>query len=261
MELYCQQQILLQAGSGYGTSGTTPFASNLNDIPNVRKVLIDKGCPDDGQLSLVYNTLAGVNIRNLSNLYKVNEAGGDDLLRQGVLLDLYGMKIRESAQVQQHVAGSGASYVVNGATAKGATSIVIKTGTGTVLAGDIISIASAGGTFNYVVKTGVAAAGTIVIQGTQGLMVAAADGDVVTIKASFTGNLAIHRAAAELAMRPIKMPYGGDIAADRMTVQDPYSGLIFELAVYKGYQKVMIEVGCLYGVGVWKPDFIAIHQG
>lgn len=243
------------AGNAYGTAATTPFATTLNDIPNIRKLLVDRGCPDDGMLSGVWNTTAGVNLRNLSNLYKVNEAGSSELIRQGVLLDLYGLKIRESAQINSHTAGTGTSYVVNGATAKGATSVVIKTGSGTVLVGDVVVINSK----KYVVGTGVAAAGTIVLN--SGLLAAAADGDTVTIEATYTGNIVFHKAAVELAMRPIALPHGGDAAVDRMTVQDPWSGLIFELAMYKGYQKAMIEVGCLYGTKVWKSDFVAVHEG
>lgn len=255
MELDLLLEVNNQAGNAYGTSATTPFATTLNDIPNVRKLLVDRGCPDDGMLSAVYNTTAGVNLRNLSNLYKVNEAGGTELLRQGVLLDLYGLKIRESAQVGTHTAGTGTSYVLNGTHAVGATSIVIKTGSGTVLAGDVVTINSK----KYVVNVGVASAGTITIN--SGLQSAGSDGDTVTIAATYTGNVVFHRAAAELAMRPIALPYGSDAAVDRMTVQDPWSGLVFELAMYKGYQKAMIEVGCLYGVKAWKPDFIAVHQG
>jgi hypothetical protein len=255
MELDVLLAINNGAGNAYGTAGTTPFGTNLNDIPNVRKLLVDRGCPDDGNLSLVYNTAAGVKIRNISNLYKVNEAGSSDLLRQGMLLDLYGVKIRESAQINSHTAGSAASYVLNGAHAKGATSITVKTGSGTLLPGDIVVINSV----KYVVLVGLAAAGTFTIN--SGLLAAGADGDTVTPEASFTANVGFHKAAVELAMRPIALPHGGDAAVDRMTVQDPWSGLIFELAMYKGYQKAMIEVGCLYGTKVWKPDFCVIHEG
>jgi hypothetical protein len=250
----------LGAGAAYGTSGTTPFASNLADLPNVRKILVDHGCPDDGQLSAVYNTVAGVNLRNLSNLYKVNEAGSSELLRQGVLLDLYGLKIRESAQVNAHTAGSGTSYVMNdaGGFAVGRTSIPLDVGSGTVLAGDVVTFA--GDTNQYVVVTGIASAGTIVIA-SPGLRQTHADEDAMTITASYTGNVTFHKSALELGMRPIALPHGGDAAVDRMTVQDPWSGMIFELAHYRGYQKAMIEVGCLYGWKAWKPDFIVAHKG
>jgi hypothetical protein len=62
-------------------------------------------------------------------------------------------------------------------------------------------------------------------------------------------------------MRPPAMPNGGDSAVDVMTVQDPNSGLVFEIAVYKGYMKTMLEVRCLYGTKVWKPDHVATLMG
>lgn len=243
------------AGNAYGTAGTTPFASDLNDIPNIRKLLIDRGCPDDGMLSGIWNTTATVNIRNLANLYKVNEAGSADLLRNNVLLDLYGLKIRESAQVATPAVGTGTSYVLNGTHAIGATSITVKTGSGTVVAGDIVTIDSD----KYVATSGIASAGTFTIA--SGLLVAGADGDTVSIESQSTRNIVLHRDACELAMRPLANPYGGDLAKDSMIVQDDFSGLVFKLSHYVGFHKSMIEIGVLYGSMVWKPDFVCIHEG
>lgn len=87
------------AGS-VGTGGTTPFASDFGVIADVRKLLVDNGMPtNDGQASLVIDTAAGAKLRQLSSLTQVNTAGGTDLLRQGILLDLQGFGIRESANV------------------------------------------------------------------------------------------------------------------------------------------------------------------
>lgn len=242
------------AGGAYGTSGTTPFATTFNDVAELRKVLVDRGCPDDGQITGVWNTAAGTKLRQLSSLYKVNESGNDDMLRRGVLLDLYGVKLRESAQVASHTAGTGASYQLNGAHAVGATTITVDTGTGTILAGDVVTINSV----KYVVATALSG-GSFTIN--SGLRAAGADNDTVTVAASYTGNVAFHRNAVELCVRPVAMPFGGDAATDMMAVQDPKSGLIYTIAMYKGYQKAMIDVGVLYGYKVWKPDFVAINQG
>jgi len=46
-----------------------------------------------------------------------------------------------------------------------------------------------------------------------------------------------------------------------MMVQDPHSGLIFEIRVYKGYRKQMVEVAAAWGVKAWKPDNIALIMG
>ena len=121
------------ASRAVGTAGTTPFATTIDPVADVRKILVDNGCPMDGAVSLVMNTAAGTALRKVTNLYKVNESGGSDMLRQGVLLDLQGIMLRESAQISQVTKGTGASYTTNTAGyAVGATDIAIITG-GTVI--------------------------------------------------------------------------------------------------------------------------------
>ena len=245
------------ASRAYGTAGTTPFASNFNEIANLRKILVDNGCPMDGQVTMAINSIAGVNLRNLAQLQKVNEAGSEELLRRGELLNLQGLMLKESAGIADHTKGSGTSYLLSAAGSIGDTTISVDTGSGTIVAGDVITIA--GDTNKYVV-TSALAGGSCTI-GAPGLLVAAADNAAVTVGNSFTGNVAFHRAAVELGMRPMAQPNGGDAAVDRMTVQDPFSGLVFEIAAYKGYNKAMFDVSCLYGYKVWKGDFVAALLG
>jgi hypothetical protein len=247
------------ASRAVGTAGTTPFASNFNTVADVRKILADNGCPvNDRQISLVMDTSAGVNLRNLAQLQKANEAGNDNLLRQGVLLDLQGLAMRESAQVQSHTKGTGSGYLLNDASsAIGDTTIAADTGTGTVLAGDVVTFA--GTSHKYVVNSALSG-GSFTI-GAPGLRDAESDNDAITVGANFTGNVAFHRSALELAMRAPANPIGGDAASDMMLIQDPHSGLIFEVSVYKGYKKAMISVGAVWGVKAWKQEHIALLLG
>ena len=245
------------ASRATGTAGTTPFASTIDVVADVRKILVDNGCPMDGNVSLVMNTAAGAAMRKLTNLYKVNEAGGSDMLRQGVLLDLQGLMLRESAQISQVTKGTGAGYLLNGALAVGATTITVDTGSNTILAGDIVTFA--GTTDKYVVNTALSG-GSFTI-GAPGSLAVEADNDAVTVGNNYTPNMAFHKSAIELAIRPPALPMGGDAAVDMMTIQDPFSGLVFEIAAYKGYQKAMFEVRCLYGSKAWKSQHIATVLG
>lgn len=246
------------ASRAFGTAGTTPFGSSFSEVAEVRQILADNGMPmNDGQSSIVMNTLAGTNLRQLAQLQKANESGSDSMLRQGVLLDLQGLGLRESAGIQSHIAGTGASYVANGAVAKGGKIITLDGGTGTVLAGDVVTFA--GDTNKYVVNEALSG-GDIVLAG-PGLQTALADDAAMTVGNAYTGNVAFHRRALELAIRAPAVPSGGDSADDAMLIQDPHSGLVFEVRVYKGYRKTMIEVAVAWGVKAWKPEYIATLLG
>jgi hypothetical protein len=253
------------ASRAVGTAGTTPFASNFNTIAEARQILVDNGMPaTDGRVSLVLNTAAGTKLRNLAQLQKVNEAGGSQLLRQGVLLDLQGAMLRESAQVQLHTKGAGTGYDVNFGSGYGIGASTITLDGGTVnttgiKAGDVVAFA--GDTNNYVVNTGTTATGGDIVIGSPGLRATLADAVELTIGNSFTANVMMHQAAMELAMRAPAKPLGGDAAVDVMLVQDPHSGLVFEISVYKGFNKAMIYVGAVWGKKAWKPDAIAILMG
>lgn len=245
------------ASRAYGTAGTTPFASNFSEIPQLRKILADNGMPFDGQVSLVIDTTAGANLRSLAQLQKVNEAGGSELLRQGELLNLQGFSLKESAAVTSVAKGTGSSYLLNGALAVGDTTVTVDTGSGTILAGDIVTFQ--GTSHKYVVNT--ALASTTFTIGAPGSRAVEADNDTVTVGNDFTANLAFHKSAIELAIRPMADPPGGDAAVDTMIVQDPHSGLVYEIKAYKGFKKAMFMVSCIYGVKAWKSNHIALLLG
>ena len=249
----------------YGTAGTTPFGSNFNEIAEVRQILMDNGCPFDGNLSLVVNSLAGTNLRQLAQLQKVNEAGGSDMLRQGELLNLQGFMLRESAGVAAHTAGAGTGADINNGSGEaiGQTTLTfdgMTVNTTGIKAGDVITGAS-DAINKYVVGTGSTATGGDIVINNPGLRVALADAVELSIGSSYTANLAFHRSAIELGIRPIAVPAGGDAASDMMTIQDPHSGLVYTVALYKGYKKAMFEVSCLYGIKAWKSDHIATLLG
>ena len=86
----------IAASRAYGTATTDPFATTLADPAQLRKILVDNG-NGGTDMQLVISTSAGAAMRTLAQLTKANEAADTSLLRQGVLLDIHGFAVRESA--------------------------------------------------------------------------------------------------------------------------------------------------------------------
>jgi hypothetical protein len=241
-----------------GTAGTTPFGTNFDVVAEARQILVDNGTPMDNNVTAVLNTLAGTKLRNLASLQRVNEAGNDNLLRQGTLLDLQQIMLKESAGIQSHTKGTGVNYDTSAALAVGATVIPVDTGTGTVVPGDVVTFA--GDAVNKYVVAKALTGGNFVIS-EPGIRVAIADNADVVVGNNYTGNVVFHQAAIELAMRPPAKPAGGDAAVDELLVQDPNSGMVFLISSYIGYRKAMFEIAAVWGVKAFKPDFITTVMG
>lgn len=234
------------ASRAYGTPGTTPFASDLSDPAQLRKILDDNGAPL-AQRSLIIDTSAGAKLRTLTQLTKANEAGTTMTLRDGALLDLHGFIIKESAAVQAVTKGTGASYTSNTAGyAVGATAITLITGTGTVLAGETVTFA--GDTNKYVVETGLAAPGVLTLAAPGLRQALAASAVAMTVGNTATASVAFAKSAIILATRAPALPEGGDLAVDRMTITDPRSGISFEIAMYPQYRQMQYEISAAWGV-------------
>ena len=250
----------VDASRAYGTAGTAPFASALGDAAQARKMLVDNGAPLT-DMQLVVDTLAGANLRSLTHLTHANEAGTDATLRRGVLLDLMGFAVRESAQVASHTAGSlTGTPLVNNASgyAKGATSIAFDGTTAEALkAGDIVTFGSAAD--KYVVAK--EATDSPLVLGKPGLVASVADNAAITVGNGYTANMAFDRNAIQLVTRAPAMPQGGDFADDVMTITDPVSGISFQVAVYREYHRVKFEIGLAWGCKLIKPEHAVILLG
>lgn len=251
--------LYVSASRAYGTATTAPFASTASagtDTAQLKKILDDNGTPfSDWQL--VVSTGGGAGLRSHAQLQKLNETGAGSFLRQGTLIDMNGFAIRESAQTTRPAIGTGASYLINGALAIGATALVVDGGTGTILAGDVITVA--GDSNKYVVATALTS-GTVTIA-KPGLLKAAADNAAITVTAISTKNVAFRRSALVLAARLPALVDGEDMAVERSLVQDPMSGFAFEIAKYQQYRQTQWEISAAWGVGCPKPEHAAILLG
>lgn len=232
------------ASVAYGTPTTTPFgtANDLSDFAGALGLMEQNGAPTN-DLQLVLGHSAIGNLRGKQSvLFKVNEAGSSDMLRNGMTDRVQKMALRHSDAVGIHTKGTGASYILNGAASEGDTAIALDTGSGTILAGDVVTFA--GHATKYVV-TGALAGGSITIG--RGLTSDVADGGAVTVGGTYTGNLVFDRNAIVLANRMPASPSGGDMAADVTALTDPLSGLTFEFALYKQFMQNVIHVRLAWG--------------
>lgn len=255
------------ASRAYGTAGTTPFgtAGDLSDIAGVRKILDDNGAPQS-DLHLVLGTAAMANIRGKQNvLFKVNEAGTAELLREGTIGRLEGSALHSSGQVQTTTKGTGASYTTNTAGyAVGSTSITLITGTGTINQGDVVTFA--GDSNKYVVASGVSAPGAITLAAPGLLQAIAASAVAVTVGNNAAQNVMFDRNAIQLVTRAPQMPMGPDgramdMADDVITVTDPVSGLAFDVAVYRQFMQLVYHCRLAWGVAAVKSNHIATLLG
>lgn len=248
-----------------GTAGTTPFASGVGDTAQALKILKDNGAPTT-DLQLVMNTMAGANVRTLAQFNKANEAGTMTLREAGTLLDVHGFKLRESAQVKTHTKGTGTSYLVNNASnyAAGSKTLAVDTGSGTIVAGDVLVNSETGRDDNkYIVGTDLSA-GSLAIND-PGLLKQWLDNDAVAVGNGYAANMAFARSAIRLATRVPAIPtFGGrqvDAALERMMVTDPVSGITFEISVFGGKNKITIFIGVVWGYELVKPEHTCILMG
>lgn len=244
----------------FGTPGTTPFGSagDLSDFAGLAQILDDNGAPlVDRQLVLGSSAMGNLRGKQ-SVLFKVNEAGSSDMLRDGMTDRVQNFALRYSAGVGAHTKGTGTSYLVNDASsAIGDTVIAADGGSGTLLAGDVVTFA---GDDNKYVANAALSGGSFTL-GKPGLIEAAADDAAISIGNSYVGNLAFHRGSIVLAARAPALPEGGDTADDRTTITDPFSGLTFEVSVYRQYRQVKYEIAMAWGVGTPNGRHIATLMG
>lgn len=257
----------VKASRAYGTPGTAPFgiANDLGDTAGALRILEDNGA-QGLDFQMVLGSAAMQNMRGKqSGLFNVEKAGREDMLRDGITDRLQGLALRQSAQIKRPAKGTAAGATTNAnGYAFGTTVITLAAaGTGSFVAGDVISIA--GDPENkYVVSSGDASSadgGTITIAAPGLLQAIPAAATAITVANVAARNLFFARSAIVLATRVPALPAQGDSAADRTIITDPVSGLSFEVSMYMQYRQVQYEIALVWGVGAAKDEHIGILLG
>lgn len=256
--------LYIYASRAIGTAGTAPFGTpKLGDAAAIESILDDNGAPQ-GDRHLIINSAAKEALALLTNLTSVADAGSAEYLRRGIVGEIFGMMVRKSGQIKTHTAGTAASATTSAAGfAVGTTSLALASaGTGTILAGDVLTFA--GDTRKYGVITGdtdVSNGGTIVLNAPGIRTAMSAATKAITMNATHACNLAFSRNAIKLATRAPAVPVEGDSATDSVMITDPVTGLTFEVREYRQYRQVQYEVAIAWGVAAVKPEHIALLMG
>ena len=234
-------QAALEQGNYYGTPGVTPFAANIRDFAQVIKIMDDIGAPVM-QRQAVINTAAAANLRELDKLTSVAHSGTADLLRQGVIGEIMGFNIRQSAGLQLKTAGTAVNLTLDAAANPGDTILSVNALTGALNKGALITLNGE----RYVVKNNYAAGATQIAVG-PAVIAGAATGATATVTSSYLPNVMFTPDFILAAIRAPAMPGAGDEAKDVIVITDPVSNLSFQVALYGSYRQTRVEIGLAWG--------------
>jgi hypothetical protein len=259
---------LVQAGINNfaGVAGTTPFATGFDEFLAADKLLND-GLADTEDRFMVIGTAAKANAMGLRAIQDASfRAGaGPNSLMSGEIGDVLGAKWLMSQRVPLHTSGTlAAGTTVTGVNAVGATVIALSGGaSGTILAGDILSLAGFSSTYNVVSSVGAGTPSSVTIAA-PGLVSATAGGEALTIKgASGTvrQNLLIQRNCMAFAMAPLMDTIQVPGATLTSVAIDEDSGLSLRLEVSRQHRQVQWSFDALYGGAIIRPQLASFIGG
>lgn len=242
---------------GTGTTDT----SGVSAATGAKKVLNAQLCPrTDRRGILSFNAEAAM--LDLSEISDANKIGSSDVKITGEVGAKFGIDWFADDDVPTHTVGTSYEASPGDVTLRETEALdssaisILDAGAGTLVAGDIITIA--GDSQTYCV-TGSGAPYTLhASNDTQvsivpNLQVAQSGGtQVVTVKNSHTVNLVFHRDAIALVMRVMEMDIEG---RQVFTATDPVSGITLRLVVTPQHYQTTWSFDILYGCTLVRPEF------
>ena len=241
-----------------GTGGTTPFASNLTAASDAVTLLDRVGAPAGGRVMVLGNSAVGKLIANSE--YRADSQVTDDrTLRTGHLPDLFGCSVWQSHRVDAvkgPASTPAAALKIDLAAGynPGDTDVKVDNTSGAIAANSYVLMAGN----QYHVDTAKGATATA-LSLSGGLLTDVPNDTDVDAVAAHVRNVAFHRNAIEIAVRPPKA--GNDMAIDELIFSDPQSQLVFRLAMYPGFMQHTLWVQALWGVKVWQKEHVIAILG
>ena len=245
-----------------GSAGSTPFDSEASAATSARKVLQRQLAPRRDR-RMVLDHDAEANALGLSTFADFEKTGDRDVKIEGMLGRKYGFDWFSDDDIVTHTAGTAAgagvtvTHISDSAAGAESVTLAVDSGTETLVEGDIISFAGHDQTYVVLEDVTLNTSGVSVsispglAQGVDGSNTAVA----VTVRESHVVNLAFHRDAFALAMRPlIESRITGD-GANLATIADPVSGLVLRAEVRRQHKQTAWEIDALWGAQLVRPEF------
>ena len=240
---------------GTGTTDT----SGVSAATNAKKVLNAQLCPRQDRRG-VLNFNAEAAMLDLGAISDAEKIGSSDVKISGEVGCKFGIDWFADDHVPTHTVGtcfaaSPADVTCREAEAAGVTAIsILDAGAGTLVAGDIFTIA--GDTQTYVVTGSNApytlhASNDTQVSIAPALQVAVSGSEVITVKNSHTVNMVFHRDAFGFAMRVLELDTEG---RQVMTMTDPISGITLRLMVTPQHYQTTWSFDILYGAELVRPE-------
>lgn len=235
-----------------GTPGSTPFSSDLSEAITSGKVLNEQLAPPSPR-HMVLDPAAQANALGNRAIQDASfRRTGEDSLRTGTIGEVLGFNWGMDQNIPTHTAGtaSGATTDAAGYAVGVKTVTLASAGTGTILAGDVIIFA--GDSQTYVVTSGdsdVSDGGTVSFE--PGLAQAVpGSATAITVKGTHVVNIAMHRDAFGLAVRPLDAADGFRGGNEIRQDVDPISQLALTLEVSREHKRTKYSWSILYGASL-----------
>lgn len=248
-----------------GTAAVTPFGAGveIQSATDARKVLNSQLCPRQNRKGVLDDTAEAAAL-NLAAFHNANKSSDRDVVIEGEIGRKFGIDWYADDDIQTHTAGTvGTDVTVNGAHTTAVndrtdTISLTSTAGGTLVEGDIITIAGDSQTYAVTADVTLGAGTNHDVSISPGIQVATTGGEAVTKKAAHTVNLVFHPDCFGLAMRApdqnlnqlmdmLGKPSRDSIGVPSRVAADPLTGLVCRIEIMRQYKQVVFDLDWLYG--------------
>lgn len=234
-----------------GAIGSPLFAGTIAPAQEARKLLNLAYCPMlDRRLVLDVN--AEANAVALPEFMHADKSGGRETIVEGEIGRKLGFDWYYDQTLPTHTAGSASGYLINQTNhAAQVTETIVDTGTGTILPGDIFTVAGSAQT--YTVKS---FANNVISYAPKSVS-AFANNAALTFRPSHGINLAFHRDAIAIAVRSLNQnQFELNLGGRSQIIADANTGISVRLEVRREHKRLRWSFDCLWGVKAVRPEHI-----